>query len=77
MYIQYTQYFHLIVTALVSVVGKEQNYDDYDTKIIVYCATSLFIVHITRKKIKNYFLLLDFAFFAVGHFVFIRSWRVT
>lgn len=44
-----TQYFHLIVTAFVSVVGKEKNHDDYDTKMIVYCATS-FVLYILQEK---------------------------
>ena len=54
-----TQYFHLIVTALVSVVSKEKNHDDYDTKI-VYCATSfvLYILHEKRSKTISYFWIL-------------------
>lgn len=44
-----TKYFYLIATALVSLVGKEKNHDDYDTKMTVNCATS-FISYILQKK---------------------------
>ena len=54
-----TQYFYLIATALVSLVGKEKNHDDYDTKITVYCATS-FVLYILQKKSQKLFLAFGF-----------------
>ena len=54
-----TQYFYLIATALVSLVGKEKNHDDYDTKITIYCATS-FVLYILQKKDQKLFLAFGF-----------------